>query len=219
MKYFYSYLFGLSLFIILMAWINSSKSIYEGMSNEPLIILLGDSIFKNNIYVKKDESVEYFVDKKSKKSKCLAMDGAIIVDIYNQLDKIPESDNSSDTHLFLSIGGNDIINNYVYSQNNINDKSILKRLIENYSNLIKHIKEKFNLSKISILDIYYPTSDNFKKYYKLIDEWNSFLEKISQDENITLLKISDKLKDPEDFIFEIEPSSNGGKKIADLITN
>ena len=69
------------------------------------------------------------------------------------------------------------------------------------------------------MDIYYPTSDNFKKYYKLIDEWNSFLEKISQDENITLLKISDKLKDPEDFIFEIEPSSNGGKKIADLITN
>ena len=73
------------------------------------IILVGDSIFDNGIYVNLDEpnvteQVQKLLEDEDQVS-LLAVDGDITVDISQQLEKLPEDA----THLFISIGGNDAL--------------------------------------------------------------------------------------------------------------
>ena len=60
MKYFYLYIFILSIFIILMAYWNT-YNFKEGFNNNRTYVLMGDSILKNNAYVSDGKSVESLV--------------------------------------------------------------------------------------------------------------------------------------------------------------
>ena len=53
------------------------------------VILLGDSVFKNNLYVTEKYSVENRLDRKMN-TLGLAEDGAVINDIMQQYNQIPE---------------------------------------------------------------------------------------------------------------------------------
>ncbi|MDA3939841.1 MAG: SGNH/GDSL hydrolase family protein, partial [Spirochaetia bacterium] len=72
------------------------------------ITLLGDSIFDNGSYVDKNKDVtthlREIVQKNCKVSLC-AVDGAMIDNVAKQLDYIP----ADSTSVFLSIGGNDVL--------------------------------------------------------------------------------------------------------------
>ena len=182
------------------------------------IILLGDSILKNNDYVTNKYSVENFVRKKTKRHVyCFAKDDETIMDVYEQLDKIPIELNTENTDIFLSIGGNDIINNYNYLTNDLHKKNHLNKLFSNYSELVKSIEIKMNNANLFLLDIYYPKSFYYRSYIPIIEEWN---DKLYEKENdFKILRISKYLNDSKDFIYNIEPSRKGGEKIADMIIN
>jgi hypothetical protein len=219
MRYFNLYIFFLSCFIVFMSYYNVNKS--EGFTNRKnTYILLGDSIFKNDAYVSDGKSVENLVTERTRNIYSFAEDHSKIVDIYSQVNQIPIGSDSPNTFVFLSAGGNDILSHYVDQQQDITDTSVLKPMFSSYKNLLKSIQTRIPNSKIILLDIYYPDNLQYKQFHSIINEWNSmiydFAER-SKNNIYKVIRISSYLTKSEDFSFGIEPSSSGGKKIADLI--
>ncbi|KAJ3049101.1 hypothetical protein HK097_009876 [Rhizophlyctis rosea] len=74
------------------------------------VVLLGDSIFDNGVYVRSDSSVhdhlsKYLSKSPSSKATLLARDGATLSGVPSQLSRLPKDT----THIFLSAGGNDAL--------------------------------------------------------------------------------------------------------------
>ena len=221
MENFYLYIFILICFIIGVSYWNtymSSKYIEQFNSDKQTFVLLGDSIFKNDAYVSDGKSVEnLFVERTNNKTICLAIDDSKIVDIYSQVDKIPEDLNSNYTTVFLSAGGNDILTHYVEQENELSDTSILGTMFGAYKKLIKSIKNKLPKANIVVLDIYYPNNMTYKQYHPVIDSWNQMVHEYAGENGLSVLKISGILTQPDDFSFGIEPSSIGSHKLVDTI--
>jgi hypothetical protein len=87
-------------------------SLKEGLTNNDKVILMGDSVLNNSNYVPLDKSVINILKTKTNNILNVAKDGATINDLYEQLDKIPMDFNRADTYVFISVGGNDILNEY-----------------------------------------------------------------------------------------------------------
>jgi len=129
-------------------------------------ILLGDSIFKNDAYVSDGQSVDEILKNRTNgKTLCLAADHSKIVDVYEQIRKIPDSSNNSLTTVFLSIGGNDILTHYVDKENDNTDTSILAIILSSYKKVIQNIRDKLPKANIVVLDIYYPENMKYKQYH------------------------------------------------------
>jgi TFIIF-interacting CTD phosphatase-like protein len=222
MKYFYIYIFFLLFFIVVVSFIKTLFSQEEGFnSNKQNFILLGDSIFKNNAYVANGKSVdELLTERTNGKTLCLAMDNAKIVDIYEQIRKIPGGLNNNGSTIFLSAGGNDIVTQYVDKENDNSDTSILGSMFASYKSVIKNIRISLPNANIVLVDIYYPENMTYKQYHSILLEWNKKLYTYAEEpkNNITsVLKISKILTREDEFTFGIEPSALGGGKIVDAI--
>lgn len=216
MRYFYIYIFILLCFIIFISYFN--LHFIEGFNTDNKnYILLGDSILKNDAYVANGKSIENLIIERSKNVKCLAEDHSKIVDIYSQIDKIPIEFNNTNTIIFISGGGNDILSHYVDQNNDITNTSNLKPMFAAYKKLIKSIQSRLPKAKIVLLDIYYPDNLRYRQFHFIIKEWNYMIYKFANEKNFDVIRISSYLTQNEDFSFGIEPSSIGGKKIADLI--
>ena len=223
MENFYLYIFILICFIIAVSyWTTYASSKYELVesfnSDKQSFLLLGDSILKNDAYVSDGKSVEnLLVERTNGKTTCLAIDHSKIVDIYSQVDKIPEELNTSQTTVFLSAGGNDILTHYVDQGNDSTDTSILGTMFAAYKTLIKSIQKKLPNANIVLLDIYYPDNMTYKQYHSVIDSWNKMVYEYAGKNGFSVLKISGVLTKPDDFSFGIEPSATGGRKLVDAI--
>jgi hypothetical protein len=200
----------------------SYKEAFENADNKlENIILLGDSIFKNNAYVSYGSSVEAQLKNKAQGQDllCLAQDNSSITDVYKQVEEIPEEYNSRGTRIFLSVGGNDILENYIYDYNDVDNMEILNNSFTEYKKLIKTIQSKMSEAKLTLLDIYYPDNNRFKNFYPLINEWNKLIYEYAKTNNIQVIKISNILTNADDFSFAIEPSAAGGNKIVNALMN
>jgi hypothetical protein len=197
----------------------NSKNV-EGFNNNKTYVLMGDSILKNNAYVADGKSIETLIIERNNQIYCFAEDNSKISDIFMQVNKLPLELNTSSTYIFLSAGGNNIIAHYIDQNHDVTDTSILKPMFSAYKNLIKSIQTRLPKAKIVLLDIYYPDNLQYKQFHSIIKEWNSMIYDFANNKknNIySVIKISDYLTQNQDFSFGIEPSSSGGKKIANLI--
>jgi hypothetical protein len=173
------------------------------------IILLGDSILNNTTYVKKEETIQELLLDYTKTSKLYYMpkDEAVIADIYDQFANIPaDLDNP---YFVLSVGGNDILKD---------DKKV-KNVFSKYKKLVKAIQTRFPASKLFLMNVYLPPTIT-PAQKTAITEWNSLLYDYVTDpkNNIkSLIAINYKLNQKDDFINDLEPSFQGGKKIVELI--
>jgi hypothetical protein len=223
MEYFYLYIFVLALFIISVAYYNTirdnsvSYNLKEGFNPEKQhFILLGDSILKNDAYVSDGKSVsELLIDGTKGKTMCLAVDDTKINNVYEQINKIPDELNSRKTTVFLSIGGNDILYQYMEKEGDSSDSTILGTIFAAYKNLVKSIKNKLPNANIVLMDIYYPDNMKYKQYHTIIKKWNEMLYSYASENNFSVYKISNILTQQEDFTLDIEPSAIGSKKIVD----
>ena len=169
------------------------------------IILIGDSMLKNNSYVKPGFAVDELLRKKVGPNKMIinyAREDAQIVDVYEQLTHINDSDTN---RIFLSVGGNNIIKN-PFEVNSI---------FEKYKKLIDAIKTKLPNSKLFLLNIYHI---NDAKLNPIIDQWNQLLNEFYYNDINHLISgivdVKSALSQPTDLTFAIEPSESGGEKIA-----
>jgi len=210
-----------------MSYWNSHGSFYvEGFNPEKQhFILLGDSVFKNDVYVANGKSVDVLLKEKTNgETTTLAVNDSIISDVYYQLDKIPDSLKSrsasvkvyKNTTIFLSVGGNDILAQFD-EKNKEFDIKIIDTIFTAYEKLVKTIQAVMPNAIIVLVDIYYPENIKYKKYHKIIETWNEKLDKFARENNFELLQISLVLTLPEDFTFDIEPSAIGSEKIVDAI--
>jgi len=193
----------------------------DGEEKNGVIILLGDSVFKNEDYVEEGKSVySLLTQQKERNVYNYAVDGSTIVDVYNQINQIPIDLNNENTTIFLSVGGNDIYEKFVEKENINENSETLGAMFSAYKKLVKSIQAKMNKSNIVLLDIYYPHSIKLKPYIPILRTWNDHLEKYANDSSnkiSDLLKISEINIDPADFVFDIEPSEMGGEKIANFV--
>ena len=187
-------------------WINIKN--IESFTSPESIILLGDSILKNNSYVLKGQSVEELLfNKTDSQNYCFALNDSTIKDTYKQINLLPQHLNTSTTIIFLSIGGNDILKGI----------DTLSSIFRHYMELVKLLKKRMDNTKIVLINLYYPTDEKYKKYYSDIEKWNNLIEAFAQDENLKVLDISNILFKENDFTSEIEPSEIGGEKLANQI--
>lgn len=195
--------------------------IIEGFSSEKKYILLGDSILQNKNYVADGNTVENLLREKNLNVICFAEDNSKISDVFMQLNRIPIEMNSENTYIFLSAGGNNILSYYVDNNGDVTNSSALRPMFSSYKNLVKSIQTKLPKAKICVLDIYYPDNMSYRQFHSIIGDWNNMLYTYAvnnQNGFYKIINISKYLTQKSDFSFGIEPSSIGGKKIADLIS-
>jgi lysophospholipase L1-like esterase len=173
------------------------------------IILVGDSILKNNSYVLEEKSVEKLLSTKTDAHiYCFAVNDSIIKDANEQVNILPQHLNEPSTCIFLSIGGNDIL------------KGIdpVSSIFKQYMDLVDLMKERMDKTKIVLINLYYPTDEKYEKYYSSIKRWNELVDAYAKDNHLKVLDASTILFKEEDFTSEIEPSIIGGEKLANEIS-
>ena len=220
MKRIYTYIFFLLCFTVVMAYYNTyMATITEGFEQKPkTIVLLGDSILKNNVYVTKGVD-EIMKSETECKVVSLARDKTTVGHTYKQIDEIPANLNVPTTVVVLSVGGNDIIESYIDGPYDASeDRGYLSKLFGSYKSLVAELCKKMDKARIVLLDIYYPANSQYKEYYPLIKSWNKQQSEYSKDAGVEqVIKISEVLTKPHDFAFDIEPSDKGGKNIVEAI--
>jgi hypothetical protein len=190
------------------------KSLKEGLTNNDNIILMGDSVLNNSNYVPSGKSVYSVLKTKLSNVLNVAKDGAIISDLYGQLDKIPIELNTTETYIFISVGGNNILNNHTKLTS-----TEIKQLFNTYMDFLNALRVKLSNAKINVMNLYLPVNPRYQSYKPLIEEWNNLINenssKIGQMYNV--VDLHSLLTTPEDFVYDIEPSISGSEKIANII--
>lgn len=223
MKYFYLYIFALVCFIVGMSYLNSHgfSQFVEGFNpNTQYFLLLGDSILNNSVYVANGKSVNQLLDQgTNNRTTCLAKDDVTITQVYDQINNISSilKSNSNNTTIFLSVGGNDMLNQSTDKGDGSLDSKAINTIFSAYKPLIKSIQTIMPGSQLVLLDIYYPDNIKYKQLHNAIREWNDKLYNYAKENNVSVLRVSDILIQPEDFTLAIEPSAIGGKKLVDAI--
>jgi len=136
-----------------------------------------------------------------------------------QLPELNRENNNKRTYIFVSVGGNDILQQIVYRDASKVEPNALDNIISNYEDCIKQLIRKMKKAYIILFTLYYPHSSYFRNYDSYIKEWNIQVKKIAKKYNCRILDLSKFMKDSEDFSYSIEPSDIGGKKIVDNMMN
>lgn len=215
------YIVGLVLIFLVVIYLTISYSkfppkIIETLSNKDYLILMGDSIFKNDVYVNEGNSVGENLQSVHGNVIVLAEDNAIIDDIEKQTSLIPNNAKKQNTKIVVSVGGNDLLNKYNF--NDVNNLSHVDTIFNQYTSSINNLKNKYDC-EIILCNIYYPRSESVVRYYDIIDLWNSKIKNYAKVNNLKVIKLDENVDKEEYFTNEIEPSGKGSKIISDVILN
>jgi len=196
-----------------------AKRVSEGFNGDnKTIILMGDSILKNNLYVKNGKAVENILREKTNSNVLLlAENNATVTDVYAQIERLPQHLNKKSNTIFLSVGGNNILSNFVNNDPDESQEYILSTIFKAYKRLIETLQTKMDHVNLVLIDIYYPKNLQYTQYHPIIKEWNTFLDNFASEKSLPVMKISTLLIEPTDFTLSIEPSDKGGEKIANQI--
>lgn len=200
------------IFFIATNSLSTTTFLKEGLSGNNNIVLIGDSMLNNFNYV--HQSIPELLKLKTPNVFNFATDGSTIADCYTQLDKIPSKLNTQTTYVFISAGGNDILN----ARGQL-DNDAIKQLFTKYSVLIKSIKTKLPSVKVNVLNLYLPANPQYQSYTTSINLWNKLIQTNSSKigEMYNVIDTNKLLTSATDFVYDIEPSESGGEKIATAI--
>lgn len=176
-------------------YIKKKFKLNEPFSKTTNIVLLGDNFFDNNNYTYYNEAISQFLLGKRYTTKILTENNATIKDLLNQIKNIPELMYGRENVLFISIGGNDIMNTYKLENGNMGNAQLLLDLFDDYKRTLVDISKKTNMT-IVLLDLYYPPGKT--EYHKHITMWNELLKQFANDRAYSLLEVSEIMnKTPE----------------------
>ena len=188
----------------------------EGLTNNnnnTTIILIGDSILNNTNYIlTQGKSVPDLIKAENNDTLLFAKDHAVITDCYTQIEQIPAANNTENTYIFVSAGGNNILN----GRSNLSNEMV-ESFFQQYSTLLNSLKTNFQNSQIYLLNLYYPLDSRFTNLYPFIDQWNSLLSEFADNNDLEIIKTNKMIVSKADLTNAIEPSETGGNKIANAI--
>ena len=189
------------------------------------IVLLGDSIFDNKIYVPDGNSVHEHLSASltpPDTASLIAVDGAVISSVLKQIERIP----SDATHLILSVGGNDalhlqssVMGEISFSVHNAlgKMKAAVQTFDQEYRQLIAEL-QRFGLP-LTVCTVYdaVPGLDDASLAGLAII--NDIITRIAFKDRLTLIDLRLLCNEAADYseVSPIEPSHEGGRKICDAI--
>ena len=187
------------------------------------VVLLGDSIFDNGVYVPGEPPVIDQVRARiadTDSASLLAVDGDITSDVANQLAGLPDDT----THLFISVGGNDALQ--VSHVLNSDGNSVVRELTQAYEGF--RVNYRAMLDKVcsynkptAICTIYDSVPNLDKTAVMALSVFNDTILREAFVRRMPIIDLRLICSEPEDYseLSPIEPSSAGGAKIADAISH
>ena len=195
---------------------NQKQVLIEGLTNknQDTIFLIGDSILNNSNYILSEgKSVPDLIKTGHPNTYNFAKDGAVITDCVSQIEQIPAENNTSQTYIFVSAGGNNILNSHFTIS-----KEMIDTFFQQYSTLLYSLKSKLPKTQIYLLTLYYPLDSRFKNLYPFIEQWNTLLSEFTEkNTDFKLIRTNKLMLVKADFTNAVEPSETGGAKIATAI--
>lgn len=189
------------------------------------IILLGDSIFDNAVYVKGGPDVITHLRQQIPsgwQASLKAVDGSVVENVRKQTLALPVDS----THLFVSAGGNDAILNADVLQMRVPSSAVVfDRLADLASTFEYHYHEmlqailKLNKST-TVCTIYYPRIPEAfaqKIAVAALATFNDVIIRQAFQAGVPLIDLRLVCNEDSDYANEMEPSEAGGKKIASVI--
>ena len=212
-KHWYNLFF---IFILFFLVCKMTKEI-EGFNEHQQIILMGDSVFANDKFVKPGESVFDILHDTHENVTLLAKDKATVEDLLYQFSNMPVEYNNPSTAIFISAGGNDILN-YFSQYSHMEEERFIDIIFKEYIHILDQLYADWGLkARLFLCTIYFPRKSNYEKYYNMIKLWNKKLRNYASEYEHTIVPLDKMLNKSEYFIHVIEPSAAGSKLIAKRI--
>lgn len=194
-------------------------------ATKPHVVLLGDSIFDNGVYVPGKPSVsEQLAAELGERGKAtlLAVDGDVTRDVAGQLERLP----ADATHLVVSVGGNDALQH----------TGLLDKPVQNAADLLVALataQDGFRADYRRMLDgvraIGKPVAvctiydSNFEGLRKRLADvalavWNDVILREAGAAGVPVVDLRRIFSARADYANPIEPSEIGGAKMVKVIT-
>jgi len=188
------------------------------------IVLLGDSIFDNAVYVPGEPSViQQLTTELGERGKAtlLATDGDVTTSIVRQLGGLPVDA----THLVLSVGGNDALQHTgILDKTIANSAELLAELATIHARFRKAYAEMLGAvlrhgKPTAVCTIY---DSNFPLPRKLLADvalsvFNDAILRCASDVGVPVLDLRRIFREAKDYANPIEPSAIGGAKLVKAI--
>lgn len=169
-----------------------------------MIYFLGDSIFEHSLYMDIEDTLLSKLLSAKYDINMVAEDNAKIKDVYPQFNSIKRSLNKDDI-IFLSVGGNDLIEEIMDSDDNDTNKNSYKTLeliMRKYTKLVEYIRSYDSIT-LYVCTIYKPPFKKIYPFHKYVDIWNNnIIRKYKQN----IIMLHDLCFENKHFINVIEPS-------------
>lgn len=185
------------------------------------IVLLGDSIFDNGSYVDIGDSVHEQLSMRLPedwKVTMLAVDGATVEYVHEQLKRMPDDA----THLFVSVGGNDALENSGIVRE---PENVTGNLISALANIQAPFRARYRALLHAVLAFNKPTA--ICTIYDAVPGlsmeeitglsiFNDVIIREGSQKALPILDLRALCDEPRDYaaVSPIEPSAHGSQKIA-----
>jgi hypothetical protein len=194
----------------------------------PHVILLGDSIFDNGFYVAPgaQDVVRQVRDRLPENwtGTLRAVDGSVISDVEGQLRDLPPDT----THLVISAGGNDALDRAALLDTAVGSVAEALERIGDVSNAVAAAYVRMLESALAprrpaavctIYDVRFPEAGRRKAAAAALAILNDRITRAAFSRGLSLIDLRLICDRDEDFANPIEPSEQGGAKIANAITS
>jgi hypothetical protein len=188
------------------------------------VILLGDSIFDNAAYVRGGPDVVKQLRDKLPfqwKASLLAVDGAVTRGVLSQLTRLP----ADATHIVVSAGGNDALGaSFILGQSvaTVADAVSLletaqQRFAVDYEDMVEHVVERGLPTALCTIYDTPPSSPDQRIIRTALSVFNDVITRSAFRRGLPLIDLRLLCDEDEDYANPIEPSVQGGEKIASAI--
>jgi hypothetical protein len=190
------------------------------------VVLLGDSIFDNLVYVTPAPDVIRQLRARlgdGWKASLLAVDGDVTTDVARQLGKLPRDA----THLVVSVGGNDALGSAsILAERASSVAEAVNRLAEAqnrfrqaYDRMVESVLERrLPTALCTIYDSAYPEPQR-RLVVAGLALFNDVITRAAFAHRLPLIDLRLIFRDTADYANPIEPSAQGGEKIAAVIAD
>jgi hypothetical protein len=190
------------------------------------VVLLGDSIFDNGVYVQPGEP-DVLGQVRGKlpggwKTTMLAVDGAVTTDVSTQLARIP----TDATHLILSIGGNDALGaSGILQESARSVAEVMTRIADvraafgrSYRRMMDDVaKHRLPTALCTIYDARFPDPEEQRHVVAALCVFNDIITREAFSRGCSVVDLRLICSEHDDYANPIEPSAKGGDKIASVI--
>lgn len=192
----------------------------------PHVVLLGDSIFDNAAYVRGGPDVLAHLQGRLPEgwdATLVAIDGATTEDMGRQYGRIP----ADATHLVLSIGGNDALMNIDILERRVSSSGEALGMLADvrdafggrYGEVLRTLRGRgLPLTLCTVYEGNFPDARRHRLATTALTVFNDVILRCAIRAGLPVIDLRLVCSEPADYANPIEPSVQGGAKIAQAIT-